>query len=272
MSPRKPSTKPTPLDEQILAVIGKWLETRGIPPTVREIQKAVQASSTSVVDYHLRRLERLGYISRAREANGQRTARNIRLLRKPHNVTPRAEEDFEGLAAFARQRKQQTSERPLQPRRIQTPQAVLPIPVAGRIVASEPIPSFPDAFTDETVEVPVSLLPRDTSRLYALEVRGNSMIDALIGDGDIVVLKETKEATNGEMVAVWLKDTNESTLKHFYAEYREGQLTKITLKPANPTMQPIEISNPEAVEVMGKVVLVIRRTDGTVGKPRSKMG
>ena len=270
MSPRKPSTKPSPLDEQILKVITEWLESRGIPPTVREIQKAVQASSTSVVDYHLRHLERLGYISRARD--GQRTARNIRLLRKPHDVAPRAEEDFEGLATFARRRKRPASEHLLQQRRIQRPQAVLPVPVAGRIVASEPIPSFPEAFTDETVEIPISLLPRDTSRLYALEVRGDSMIDALVGDGDIVVLKETKEAANGEMVAVWLKDTNESTLKHFYAEYREGQPTKIILKPANPVMQPIEVNHPEAVEVMGKVVLVIRQTDGKVGKPRGKAG
>jgi repressor LexA len=80
------------------------------------------------------------------------------------------------------------------------------------------------------------------------------MIDAMVDDGDIVIMKHTQEARNGEMVAVRLKDSDETTLKYFYRE--NG---RVRLQPANPTMQPIYIDDPNSVEVQGKVVLVIRQ-------------
>ena len=80
------------------------------------------------------------------------------------------------------------------------------------------------------------------------------MIDAMINDGDIVVMKKTNQAKNGEMVAIWLNDRDETTLKYFYRE--NG---KVRLQPANPTMQPIIIDDPRIVEVQGKVILVIRQ-------------
>lgn len=79
------------------------------------------------------------------------------------------------------------------------------------------------------------------------------MVDALINDGDIVVMKHQKKARNGELVAIWLKDEEETTLKRFYLE--EGQ---VRLQPANPTMEPIYV-NPANVEIQGKVVMVIHR-------------
>ena len=80
------------------------------------------------------------------------------------------------------------------------------------------------------------------------------MIDAMVHDGDYVILKPQQEARNGEMVAIWLKNREETTLKYFFSE--NG---KVRLQPANPTMQPIIIDNPdENLEVRGKVVLVIR--------------
>ncbi len=80
------------------------------------------------------------------------------------------------------------------------------------------------------------------------------MIDAMVNDGDIVIMKRTQQADNGEMVAVWLDDSDETTLKYFYREKN-----RIRLQPANPTMNPIYVNNPAQVRVMGKVVMVIRQ-------------
>ncbi len=270
--PRKPRNTPGPMDKKILEAIRYWWDTFGIPPTVREIQQYVKASSTSVVDYHLRQLEKWGYIAREGGRRGQRRARNIRLLKWPREVTPGGTE--ESLAAFQRRKVRATArhQAPVAAVSAETrPMATLPL--AGRIVASAPIPSFPEGFTaEDTLEIPLALLPSDTSRLYALEVQGNSMIDALIGDGDIVVMQETKEAAPGELVAVWLKSTNESTLKKFQPVYdQEDRLQKVVLKPANPTMQPIEIDDIADIEIMGRVVLVIRRPGDKAWRPRMKV-
>jgi repressor LexA len=83
------------------------------------------------------------------------------------------------------------------------------------------------------------------------------MIDAMVNDGDIVVMKPAKEARNGDMVAIWLNDRDETTLKYFYLE--NG---RVRLQPANPTMEPIMIDDPSVVEVRGKVVMVIRQVQG----------
>jgi repressor LexA len=109
------------------------------------------------------------------------------------------------------------------------------------------------------VDVARSLLPARElgADLFALEVQGDSMIDAMVNDGDIVIMKPAGEARNGEMVAIWLNDKDETTLKYFYRE--NG---KVRLQPANPTMKPIIIENPAAVKVQGKVVMVIRQVGG----------
>jgi repressor LexA len=96
--------------------------------------------------------------------------------------------------------------------------------------------------------------------LYALEVQGDSMIDAMVNDGDIVIMRRldsNAEAKNGEMVAVWLPERDETTLKYFYKE-KDGY----RLQPANPTMQPILIKKEERLEIKGKVVMVIRQVGG----------
>jgi repressor LexA len=82
------------------------------------------------------------------------------------------------------------------------------------------------------------------------------MIDAMVNDGDIVILKPAQDARNGDMVAVWLTDRNETTLKYYYKE-KDGY----RLQPANPTMKPIIIKKSEPLEIKGKVVMVIRRVD-----------
>ena len=136
---------------------------------------------------------------------------------------------------------------------------VIQIPLVGRIAAGEPLP-IPDemvdfaVFGDETVDIVAGML-NNTDNLYALHVRGQSMIDALVNDGDVVVMKHQNYADNGDMVAARLRQENETTLKRFYLE---GD--RVRLQPANPTMQPIYVPA-EDVEVQGKVVMVIRQLD-----------
>jgi repressor LexA len=123
-----------------------------------------------------------------------------------------------------------------------------------------PMPSSDFSYYDpETgIDIARSLLParEKVSDLFALEVQGESMIDAMVNDGDIVIMKKVSAAKNGEMVAVWLRDRDETTLKYFYLE--DGH---VRLQPANPTMRPIIIDDPSIVQVQGKVVMVIRKVE-----------
>ena len=134
------------------------------------------------------------------------------------------------------------------------------IPILGTIDSSVPFPESKNihAIEEHAVEIARSLLPakESTAELYALEVKGESMVDAMINDGDIVVLKPTAEVRNGEMTAVWLPRENEATLKYFFKE-KDGY----RLQPANPSMRPILISKDEPLEIKGKVVMVIRKVN-----------
>lgn len=129
------------------------------------------------------------------------------------------------------------------------------VPIVGTIAAGEPIPvpnvDFPP-FEYETLTLPVELVkPQDG--LFALHVKGNSMIDAMVDDGDIVIMKHQPEAKNGDMVAVRLINEDETTLKYFF---REGE--RVRLQPANPTMEPI-YTHAANIAIQGKIVTVIRQ-------------
>ncbi|MCD6031832.1 MAG: SOS-response transcriptional repressor, LexA, partial [Thermomicrobiales bacterium] len=103
-----------------------------------------------------------------------------------------------------------------------------------------------------TVELGPDQLRGSGQGLFALRVKGQSMIDAFIDDGDVVVLKQQETCENGETVAVWLKDERETTLKKFYLE---GE--RVRLQPANTTMEPI-YTPAENVEIQGRLVGVVR--------------
>ena len=128
------------------------------------------------------------------------------------------------------------------------------IPLAGYIFASAPVlvGDTPQTATDEVIELTRDMVS-DEGELFALRVKGDSMIDAMVNDGDIVVMKRVDRAHNGDMVAIWLSDRNETTLKKFYLE--NG---RVRLQPANPTMGPIYV-DPDNVVVQGKVMLVLRQ-------------
>lgn len=200
--------------QQILGFLHRFREEKDYPPTVRDILKGCGISSTSVVDYNLKILEREGYIRRDREVS-----RGIEMLDK-------------------------------------TQRRIVGVPLLGYIAAGEPIP-VPTSDTWEaerldTVEVSSELI-RGKEKVYALKVKGTSMIDALINDGDIVLMQQASTAENGEMVAAWLKKDGETTLKKLYREKN-----RIRLQPANVQMKPI-FADPKNVEVQGKVIGVIRQ-------------
>ena len=98
---------------------------------------------------------------------------------------------------------------------------------------------------------------KNTDKVYALQVRGTSMIDALVGDGDLVLIRQQNTAESKDMVAAWLKEEKMLTLKYFF---RESGGEMVRLQPANPLMEPI-LSPADNVEIQGKVVGVIRRLD-----------
>ncbi|KAA3642211.1 MAG: repressor LexA [Chloroflexi bacterium] len=221
--------------KKILEVLEDYQDNVGYPPSIREIGKAANISSTSVVNYYLNQLEEDGYIERDRKIS-----RGVRLVK---TVAGELKETAGSVASAIDE--------------------MFRIPVVGRIVASAPAPvpaSDFDYYDAETgVDVARSLLPskEKSEELYALEVDGDSMIDAMVNDGDIVIMKKASNATNGEMVSVWLTDKDETTLKYFYKE--NG---RVRLQPANPTMDPIMIDDPSTLEIQGKVVMVIRQVEG----------
>ena len=203
--------------EHIVNFIHQFLADRGYPPSIRDIVSGCGISSTSVVDYNLRILEREGYIRRHPEVS-------------------------RGIGLPARS--------PALRSRVQ-------VPIIGQIAAGEPIPvPVPDTWdvtaSSETLEV-TGDLTQGREGVYALKVKGSSMVDALINDGDIVLMQYVNVVENGEMAAIWLKAEKEATLKKVYSE--PG---RIRLQPANSQMQPI-YAEPDNVEIQGRVIAVIRQ-------------
>jgi repressor LexA len=236
--PRKRRKGLSERQKKILEVIEQFQNQYGYPPSIREICERTMISSTSVVNYYLEQLEEMEFIERDR-----RVSRGVRLLKPLSKAAGVVSTPVKMVA--------------------QAVQEMLRIPVVGRIAAGELMPIPPSDFAyydpDTSVEVARSMLPsRDKSEdLFALEVQGDSMIDAMVNDGDIVIMKRAEEARNGEMVAIWLRDRDETTLKYFYLE--NGH---VRLQPANPTMKPIYVDDPSIVEIKGKVVMIIRQVAG----------
>ena len=201
--------------QNIMAFLQEFIGENRFPPTIREIGERVGITSTSVVKYNLDILERENLIERDRDIS-----RGIRIV---------ADRLTEGIR----------------------------VPLLGKIAAGLPIP-VPEsdlALFDEdldSVELTRDIV-KDPSGIFALTVQGDSMIDALIHDGDVVLMRSQERVESGELAAVWLPDEEEATLKRFYLE---GD--RVRLQPENPTMQPMFFPAQD-VEVKGKVVCVIRQ-------------
>jgi len=204
--------------QAILDFIGTFLDDNDYPPTIRDIQQELGISSTSVVDYNLTVLEERDCIHRNRNIS-----RGIEVIgRGPSRSN------------------------------------IVSIPVIGQIAAGMPIPvpgQLEGSDAADVIELSRELAPRGNADLFALRVRGHSMVDALINDGDIVILKQQETCENGETVAVWLEDEKETTLKKFYSEGEQ-----VRLQPANVTMEPI-YTRADNVRIQGKLVTVVRSID-----------
>ena len=202
--------------QRILDFIRTFLEKHDYPPSIRDIQSGCEISSTSVVDYNLKALEARGLIRRDREVS-----RAIQLV------------GTGGRGGGA-----------------------VEVPVVGTIAAGEPLalPSqegIDPRQVDETVSVTQEMI-RGRDQVFALRVRGTSMIDALINDGDIVLMEPTDSVDDGEMAAVYLGSSNETTFKRVY---REGK--RVRLQPENATMQPFHV-DADDLSVQGRFVGVVR--------------
>jgi repressor LexA len=200
--------------KNILKYIETYVDERGYPPSIREIGDRVGISSTSVVDYNLRVLERDGYIRRDREVS--RGLELVSASRAQRQAMPR----------LAR------------------------IRVVGTIAAGFPIEAIEDP--SDVIELPFGSVPEDC---YALRVRGTSMIDDHIDDGDLVLIRPQPSVDNGDIAVAIVNDATENggaTLKRFYLE---GDTVR--LQPRNPAMQPIVLPA-DQVEVRGKVVKLLR--------------
>jgi repressor LexA len=228
--------------KRILEVLERFQNQHGYPPSIREIGEKTDISSTSVVNYYLNQLEETGYIER-----DGRVSRGIRLLKPLSDATGATATTLKESARAVKE----------------TVEELLHVPVLGRIVAGSPMPVPPSDFSyfdaDSMVDVARSMIPSDKGDkdLFALEVQGDSMIDAMVYDGDIVIMKPANEARNGEMVSVWLNDRDETTLKYFYREKE-----RVRLQPANPQHKPIYVNDPSSLQIQGKVVMVIRQVGG----------
>ncbi len=209
------------MSEKVYRVVKAYMDQYGYAPSIREIARQLNCNSTSYVKYYLDKLQEKGLIER-----GERKSRSIRI---------------KGAQAI-----------PVRPA------AGTTIPMLGRIQAGKPI-HVPESdlarFDEESgIELADWMLPKKREGLFALQVQGDSMQDAMISDGDIVILQKVSQPTNGMLVAAWLKAESETTLKRYFLENN-----RVRLEPANPAYQPIYAA-PGNVDVQGQVILVIRKT------------
>lgn len=222
--------------KSILAYIQEYVAEFGRPPTIREIGKAVSISSTSVVNYNLTKLKERGLLERDAEVS-----RGLRLTEKVTALSGQVHQSVNNVVEKA----------------TTAVSSMFRVPLIGNIVAGSPIEVGNGDFSlydeEDAIELGSSMIPGRHDDLFALRVSGDSMIDAMVNDGDIVIMRKENDARNGDMVAVWLSDDT-TTLKYFY---HEGN--KVRLQPANPTMEPIFVDRKD-VQVQGKVMMVLRQT------------
>lgn len=205
--------KLTKRQAQIYDFICSEVATKGYPPSVREIAEAVGLSSPSTVHTHLQVLEDKGYIKRD--------------LSKPR-----------ALEILGQNPSRPSSDS------VGSDSGVIRVPLVGRVAAGTPI--LAEQNIESVLPLPQALVGDAAS--FALRVKGESMIQAGIFDGDFVVVKEQSSAANGQIVVALIGD--EATVKTFYLEQ-----DRVRLQPENPTMAPIYVKNPR---ILGRVIALVR--------------
>lgn len=210
--------KLTDRQKAVLDFIKEEISFKGYPPTVREICNAVGLNSPSTVHSHLKTLEKKGYIKR--DSSKNRALEVIDFI-KNNSYSDDSEQEF--------------------------PQKeITNIPMVGTITAGQPILAVENI--EDSFPLPLDFL-HSNSELFMLKVRGESMIEAGIMDGDLIVVEKTPTVRNGEISAVLVED--EATVKYFFKEKNH-----IRLQPANCTMEPIIVND---CQILGKVIALMRR-------------
>ncbi|NLD78968.1 MAG: transcriptional repressor LexA [Mollicutes bacterium] len=202
--------KLTSRQEETLSYIKKGIAENGYPPTVREIGKFLGLSSPATIQVHLSNLEEKGFIKK-----GNNRSRAIELLVKNEFLNNNPE--------------------------------IVEVPLLGKVTAGSPIEAIENP--NEFFSLPAFLIPHQ-KEVFTLNVSGDSMINAGILDGDIVIIQRQKNANNGEIV-IALTDENEVTLKRFYKEKDH-----IRLQPENDLLEPILLNN---VTILGKAIGLYRK-------------
>ena len=206
-------------EKAILKYIEKQVKINGYPPSVREIGKAVGLRSTATVHGYLASLEKKGYIKKESQKG-----RTLKLLKGGLEDNPNQE---------------------VIGKEVYTSKEMVDVPVIGKITAGEPILAV-ENITD-TFPIPIDFVGNSDS--FMLTVRGESMIEAGILDGDYILVKKQNTANNGEIVVALIED--EAAVKTFYKESDH-----IRLQPENSTMDSIIVPN---CEILGKVAGVFRK-------------
>ena len=205
----------------ILSFIEEFIDENDYPPSIRDIQNGCDISSTSVVSYNLDRLKESGYLNRHSEVS-------------------------RGLSL--------SNQRDVEPAVLSTD--TVAVPLLGTIAAGAPFPmpendTWSDLSGSELIDLPQAITGTGEG-VYALKVRGESMIDALMSDGDLVIMAQAASVRNGQMPAVRIKSDNTTTLKHFSSEG-----TRTRLEPANSQMEAMMFASSD-IEVVSRVVAVWR--------------
>ena len=207
-------------EKAILKFIEKSIKNNGYPPSVREIGKSVGLQTTAKVNGYIASQEEKGYIKKERQKG-----RTLKLLKGG------LDDELENQMEIQKE--------------VYTSREMVDVPVIGKITAGEPILAV-ENITD-TFPIPLDFVGNSES--FMLTVRGESMIEAGILDGDYILVRKQKTATNGEIVVALIED--EATVKTFYKEKDH-----IRLQPENCTLDPIIVPN---CEILGKVIGVFRK-------------
>ena len=221
--PKKRNTEElTTRQKQILRYITKQIQTNGYAPSVREIGRAVGLSSTATVHCYLKKLEELGYIRKENQKG-----RTLRVLKKEDDLYNPKRIGKEPSKAFYNKKE------------------MVDVPVVGKITAGSPILAV-ENITD-TLPIPIDFV--GNSQSFMLVVSGESMIEAGILDGDLILVRRQNVKENGEIIVALIDD--EATVKTFYKEKDH-----IRLQPENSTMDPIIVPD---CKILGKVIGVFRK-------------
>ena len=208
---------PNPGEQELYRFILEYDQQNGYTPSYQEMVNHTSSKTKSHIAHQLKNLEHAGWIEKT--PNLPRAIRLNRSIRANHS---------QGL-----------------------------IPLLGVIQAGAPIPlpgsDFAMFLPEDGLDVG-AMIPMQKRRkeLFALRVLGDSMIDSNVQEDDVVIMEKANQANNGEMIAAWMLEDEETTLKHFYKEK-----DRIRLQPANPKYKPI-YCQPNQVQIQGRVVMVIR--------------